>query len=72
MPFHPSIFETIDSGLRVLEIDEIKQRLQPLIVGYRIESPVFNAGAFLYRARKVGSTFSKSMAITHKDLAKHI
>jgi hypothetical protein len=68
MPFHPSIFETIDSGLRVLEIDEIKQRLQPLIVGYRIESPVFNAGAFLYRARKVGSTFSKSMAITHKDL----
>jgi hypothetical protein len=68
MPFDPSIFDNIDANLRVLEIDEIKRRLEPLIIGYGIESPIFSAGAFLYRARKLGSTFSKSMSITHKDL----
>jgi hypothetical protein len=68
MPFDRSIFDNIDSALRVLEIDDIKQRLQPLKVGYSIQSPVFDAGVFLYRARKVSSTFSKSMDITYNDL----
>jgi hypothetical protein len=68
MPFEPSILDNIDGDLRVLEIDEIKRRLEPLMIGYGIESPIFSAGAFLYRARKVGPTFSKSTGITYKDL----
>ena len=75
MPFDPSIFDNIEADLRVLEIDEIKRRLESLMIGYGIGSPIFSAGAFLYRARKVGPTFSKSTGITHKDLIyppKHV
>ncbi|TLG78147.1 RES domain-containing protein [Methylocystis sp. B8] len=68
MPFDPSMFDQIVADLRVLEIDEIKQRLRPLMIGYEIKSPKFNAGAFLYRARMLDSKFSKSAGVTHKDL----
>jgi hypothetical protein len=68
MPFDQSIFGAIDTDLRDLEIDEIKKRLEPLIKGYQIQSPVFDAGQFLYRARKVGATFGKSVGIAYKDL----
>ena len=68
MPFDPSILEAIVANLRVLEIDEIKRRLGPLMANYNIRSPVFDAGAFLYRARKVGTTFNKSIDIRYKDL----
>ncbi len=68
MPFEPSIFEAIEADLLVLEIDEIKRRLEPLIKGYHIRSPVFEAGVFLYRARKIGATFNKSIDIKYKDL----
>jgi hypothetical protein len=75
MPFDRSIFEKIEADLRILEIDEIKRMLESLMIGYGIESPIFSAGAFLYRARRMGPTFSKSMGITYKDLIyppKHV
>jgi hypothetical protein len=74
-PFDQSIFENIEADLRILEIDEIKRMLDSFMIGYGIESPIFSAGAFLYRARKMGPTFGKSMGITYKDLIyppKHV
>jgi hypothetical protein len=67
-PLTDPFFEGIAADLRVLEIDEIKRRLEPVIIGYSVQSPVFDAGVSLYRARKVGSAFNKMMGITYKDL----
>jgi RES domain len=68
VPFDRSVFDDIDANLRSLEIDQIKQRLDPLMIGYSIECPIFEPGAFLYRARKIGPNFNKAIGITRKDL----
>jgi hypothetical protein len=64
-----SIFGDIDTNLGSLEIDQIKQKLEPVMIGYSIESPVFDPGLFLYRARKIGPNFNKAIGIAPKDLA---
>ncbi len=38
------------------------------MIGYSIESPIFDAGMFLYRTRKLGSHFNKSIAVKYIDL----
>ena len=68
MSFDRSILEDIEANLRTLEIDEIKRRLQPLMVGYGLVTPIFDPGAFLYRARRVSNSFNKGAGITLKDL----
>src|SRR5882757_7562186 len=68
MPFDRSIFDDIDASLRSLEIDQIKQRLDPMMIGYTIETPIFKPGAFLYRGRKFGPGFNKATSITRNDL----
>jgi hypothetical protein len=68
MPFDRSVFDDIDANLRSLKIDQIKQRLDPMMIGYSIETPIFDPGAFLYRARKIGPIFNKAVGITRKDL----
>jgi hypothetical protein len=75
MSFDRSALEDIEANLRTLEIDQIKQRLDPVMIGYSIESPIFDPGAFLYRARKIGPAFNKAAGITRKDLTyppKHL
>src|SRR5258708_31797190 len=59
---------SIDANLCALEIDQIRQRLDPMMIGYRIETPIFEPGCFLYRARKFGASFNKATGITRKDL----
>jgi hypothetical protein len=68
MPLDRSILNDIDANLATLEIDEIKRKLEHILKGYSIESPIFDPGAFLYRARKVGPGFNKSMGISRSDL----
>jgi hypothetical protein len=68
MAFDRSTFDQIDANLRSLEIDEIKKRLEPLMIGYAIQSPIFDPGAFVYRARLIAPTFNKAGPITRKDL----
>jgi hypothetical protein len=68
MAFDRSAFDQIDANLRSLEIDEIKKRLEPLMIGYAIQSPIFDPGAFVYRARLIGPTFNKAGGITRQDL----
>jgi hypothetical protein len=51
-----------------LEIDDIKERLKPLLVDYAIETPTFDPGAFVYRARRLGAALSKSKGIKLQDL----
>jgi hypothetical protein len=68
MPFDRSMFDEIDANLRSLEIDEIKKRLEPLTIGYAIQSPIFDPGAFVYRTRLITPTFNKAGGITRKDL----
>jgi hypothetical protein len=68
MPFDRSVFDDIDANLRSLEIDQIKQRLEPLTIGYSIETPIFDPGTFLYRARRIGPVFNKATGITRNDL----
>jgi hypothetical protein len=69
MPFDQKIFDEVVSDLPSLDIDEIKARLQPALIGYRITSPVFGSGAFLYRARLVAPLFNKETGIRRQDLA---
>lgn len=64
MPVDLSLFEIIDANIRKLEIDEIKQMLTPLMVGYSVQNPIFDPGMFLYRARKLGPNFRKVDGIT--------
>ena len=68
MPIDPVLFDAIEAKIEALEIDEIKQRLHPLMVGFHIASPVFDAGAFVYRARQLGPHFRKEAGITRADL----
>ena len=68
MAFVRSIFDEIDANLRSLDIDEIKKKLEPLKIGYSIQSPIFEPGAFLYRARLIAPTFNKTDGIMRKDL----
>lgn len=68
MAFDRAVIDEIDANLRSLEIDEIKNRLNPLMIGYRIETPVFDPGAFIYRARRFSPAFNKASGITRRDL----
>jgi hypothetical protein len=67
-PIDRSVFDDIDANLRSLDIDQIKQRLERIMIGYGIECPIFDPGAFLYRARKFGPRFNKTTGITREDL----
>jgi RES domain len=62
------VIDEIGANLRALEIDEIKERLEPLIKGMQIESPIFDPGALLYRGRRIGPTFTKQAGIKLSDL----
>jgi hypothetical protein len=68
MPFDPVLFEEIEARIEALDIDEIKRRLEPLMIGFQIETPVFDAGAFVYRARQLRPQFRKEAGITRADL----
>jgi hypothetical protein len=63
-----TIFEKINANLKTLEIDEIKEQLKDLIKGMAVASPVFDPGAFLYRARKLDSAFNKTLSMRYADL----
>jgi hypothetical protein len=63
-----TIFDAVNADLERLKIDEIKDRLAPLIKGMRVASPIFSPGVFLYRARKISSTFNKITGIKYSDL----
>ena len=68
MALDQSVFDEIEAYLLTLEIDDIKRRLEPLLKGIKIVSPVFDPGAFLYRARRVTPTFNKQVGIKRPDL----
>jgi hypothetical protein len=68
MIFDRSIFDDIDTNVGSLEIDEIKKRLDLLLIGIKIETPVFNPGTFLYRARKIDQLYNKRAGIKYSDL----
>ena len=62
------IFEDISANLKMLSIDEIKQRLAPLIKGMVVPSPFLDAGTHLYRGRKIDKEFNKADGINYADL----
>lgn len=68
MPFDPSILAEIERDLQILEIDDIKRRLNPSTVGMALRTPIFDAGTFLYRARKLDDTFNKSIPMPQSSL----
>ncbi len=68
MPVDLSAFEAVEANIRTLEIDEIKKLLQPIMTGYEVQSPIFDPGTFVYRARQLGPTFNKADGITKGQL----
>jgi hypothetical protein len=68
VPFDQKIFDEVVSDLKSLDVDEIKARLEPVLIGYSITSPVFDPGAFLYRARRLTPDFKKENGISRQDL----
>jgi hypothetical protein len=68
MGFDQKLFDDVVGQLTSLDIDEIKKRLQPALLGYRIVSPVFEPGAFIYRARRMTSLLKKEAGIKRRDL----
>lgn len=65
-----SIFKHINDNIEQLDIDEIRELIRPLMTGIRVEAPIVPAGSFLYRARKINSSFNKDRKILLSDL-KH-
>lgn len=65
---HEPIFEYISANLKLLSIDEIKQRLAPVVKGMVVASPIFDTGTYLYRARKIDNEFNKAAGINYADL----
>jgi hypothetical protein len=63
-----TLFEKINADLKTLEIDEIKSQLEHLVKGMVVRSPTFDPGAFLYRARRIGTTFNKTIGMKYADL----
>lgn len=63
-----AILDKVATQLKTLTIDEIKDLLQPLFVGLRVKTPIIDPGTFLYRARRITSTFNKASVIRRKDL----
>jgi len=57
------LLDEIVTNLHELEIDEIKERLEPLWNGMSVETPIFDPSMFVYRARIVNSTFNKANGI---------
>src|SRR5262249_8975781 len=68
MIIDPSIFAEIEANLSTLDVDEIKKRLDPFMRGRVVTSPIIPHGTFLYRARRVTSTFNKGIGIKKCDL----
>lgn len=68
MPFDPALFDEIDAALDALSIDEIAQRLNPVMIGFQLQTPIFDPGTFLYRARQLGGQFRKEGGIKLADL----
>ena len=64
--FH--LLEEILCDLDTISVDEIKQRLEPLIKGMAVEVPIFDPGTFLYRARKLSNEFRKTDGVRLSDL----
>lgn len=63
-----TIFDDIHANLNVLAIDDIKQRLEPLLKGMVVQSPIIEPGTYLYRARKIGPTFHTGCGLKLDDL----
>jgi len=63
-----TLFEKINADLKTLEIDEIKSQLEHFIKGMVVRSPIFDPGGFLYRARRIGTTFNKTIGMKYADL----
>jgi hypothetical protein len=68
MAIDVSIFADIEANLAILDVDEIKKRLHPVMKGVQIQSLIFNPGMFLYRARKVAPDFTKQAGIRRSGL----
>jgi hypothetical protein len=62
------LLNQINESQERLTIDEIREQLSPLFKGMKVESPVFDSGVALYRARRIGPTFNKNTGIKYKDL----
>lgn len=54
------ILEEIEAGLDRLEFNEIKRRLEPVIIRMAVQAPIVDAGAFFYRGRLLRGDFRKS------------
>jgi hypothetical protein len=68
MAFDQIIFDDVVANLPSLTINEIKERLQPALIGYAISCPIFDPGVFLYRARRISPVFHKGIGIKRADL----
>lgn len=68
MQFDPTIFDEIEEALDALSIDEIAKRLNPFMTGFHIQTPIFDPGTFMYRARQLGGQFQKDTGIKLADL----
>lgn len=68
MSIDHSILKDIEANLASLEIYDIRERLRPLLKGYRVHASIFDPGAFVYRGRKFGENFTKALGVKRNDL----
>lgn len=68
MPFDASILADIERNIECLDIDQIKDRLNHHTIGMALRVPIFDAGTFLYRGRKIDSSFNKSAPMPYSSL----
>lgn len=57
-----SVIQDILSNLDSYEIDQIKEKLNPSLVGMSVQTPIIPPGEIFYRARRLTPEFTKSKA----------
>lgn len=62
------IFKNINENIKQLGIDDIRELIRPLMKGVSVQAPIIRAGRFLYRARKIDTSFNKDRKIFLKNL----
>jgi hypothetical protein len=63
------ILDELQLRLHELEIDEIYARINPLLIGAFILTPILSTGTVLFRGRRFTSTFNKTRGVTVRDLS---
>jgi hypothetical protein len=63
------ILDELQLRLHEMEIDEIYARINPLLIGAFISTPILSTGTVLFRGRRFTNTFNKTRGVSVRNLS---